>query len=59
LLLMIGNVFLFYRPRVYHHRYLLFDVGGVIAAFGMSLMLVVLSIQHTHTLYKLERLPKQ
>ena len=59
LLLMIGNVFLFYRPRVYHHRYLLFDVGGVIAAFGMSLMLVVLSIQHTHTLYKLERLPRQ
>jgi archaetidylinositol phosphate synthase len=59
LLLMIGNVFLFYRPRVYHHRYLLFDVGGVIATFGMSLMLVVLSIQHTHTLYKLERLPKQ
>ena len=59
LLLMIGNVFLFYRPRVYHHRYLLFDVGGVIAAFGMSLMLVVLSIQHTHTLYKLEPLPKQ
>src|SRR6266498_4218348 len=59
LLLMIGNVFLFYRPRVYHHRYLLFDVGGVIAAFGMSLMLVVLSIQHTHTLYKQEPLPKQ
>src|SRR5581483_9041658 len=59
LLLMIGNVFLFYRPRVYHHRYLLFDVGGVIASFGMSLMLVVLSIQHTHTLYKLERLPRR
>jgi len=59
LLLMTGNVFLIYRPRVYHHRYLLFDVGGAIAAFGMSLMLVVLSIQHTHTLYKQERLPKQ
>ena len=59
LLLMIGNVFLIYRPRVHHHRYLLFDVGGAIAAFGMSLMLVVLSIQHTHTLYKQEPLPKQ
>jgi len=59
LLLMIGNGFLIYRPRVYHHRYLLFDVGGAIAAFGMSLMLVVLSIQHTHTLYKMERLPKR
>lgn len=59
LLLMIGNVFLIYRPRVYHRRYLLFDVGGVIATIGMGLMLVVLSIQNTHTLYKLERLPKQ
>jgi phosphatidylglycerophosphate synthase len=58
LLLMVGNVFLFYRPRVYHHRYLLFDLGGIIAAIGMSLMLVVLSIQHTHTLYQQERLPK-
>ncbi len=56
---MIGNLFLLSRPRVYHHRYLLFDVGGVIAAFGMSLMLVVLSIQHTKTLYELERLPKK
>src|SRR5712692_4455145 len=59
LLLMVGNVFLIYHPRVYHRRYLLFDVGGVIAVIGMSLILVVLSIQHTHTLYKLERLPKQ
>ena len=59
LLLMIGNVFLIYHPRVYHRRYLLFDVGGVIAVIGMSLILVVLSIQHTHTLYKLERLPKR
>jgi len=59
LLLMIGNVFLIYRPRVYHRRYLLFDVGGVIAVIGMALMLVVLSIQNTRTLYNLERLPKQ
>lgn len=59
LIMMIGNVFLIYRPRVYHRRYLLFDVGGVVAVIGMGLMLVVLSIQHTYTLYKLERLPKQ
>ena len=59
LLLMIGNVFLIYHPRVYHHRYLLFDVGGVVAIIGMVLILVVLSIQNTHTLYELERLPKQ
>jgi archaetidylinositol phosphate synthase len=59
LIMMLGNVFLIYRPRVYHRRYLLFDVGGVVAVIGMGLMLVVLSIQHTYTLYKLERLPKQ
>jgi len=59
LIMMIGNVFLIYRPRVYHRRYLLFDVGGVVAVIGMALMLIVLSIQHTHSLYKLERLPKR
>ncbi len=59
LLLMIGNVFLIYHPRAYHQRYLLYDIGGVIAIIGMSLILVVLTIQHTHALYKLERLPKQ
>ena len=59
LLLMIGNVFLIYHPRAYHRRYLLYDLGGVVAIIGMSLILVVLSIQHTHALYKLERLPKQ
>src|SRR2546427_10277641 len=59
LLLMIGNVFLIYHPRAYHQRYLLYDIGGVIAITGMALILIVLSIQHTHALYKLERLPKR
>jgi archaetidylinositol phosphate synthase len=61
LLLMVGNVFLIYHPytHAFHHRYLLFDFGGVIAAIGMAFILVVLSIQHTHTLYKLEPLPKE
>jgi hypothetical protein len=59
LLLMIGNVFLIYHPRAYHRRYLLFDIGGVVAIAGMSFILIVLSIQHTHALYKLERLPKR
>ncbi len=59
LLLMVGNVFLIYHPRAYHQRYLLYDVGGVIAIIGMSFILVVLSIQHTHALYNLERLPKE
>jgi hypothetical protein len=56
---MIGNVFLIYHPRTYHQRYLLYDFGGVIAIIGMAFILVVLTIQHTHALYKLERLPKQ
>ena len=59
LLLIIGNIFLIYRPytRVFGHRYLLYDVGGVIAIVGMGLVLVVSSIQNTHSLYELERLP--
>ena len=59
LLLMVGNVFLIYHPRAYHQRYLLYDIGGVTAIIGMSLILIVLTIQHTHALYNLERLPKQ
>jgi archaetidylinositol phosphate synthase len=59
LLLMIGNVFLIYHPRVHHQRYLLFDVGGIVAVIGMLFILIVLSIQNTHRLYELERLPKQ
>src|SRR6266571_1354958 len=58
-LLMIGNVFLIYHPRAWHQRYLLFDIGGVVAVIGMLFIVVVLSIQHTHALYNLERLPKQ
>jgi len=60
LLLMVGNIVLIYRPyaRVFGHRYLLYDIGGVIAIVGMALILVVSSIQNTHALYQLERLPK-
>lgn len=59
LLMIIGNVYLIYRPyaRIFGHRYLLYDVGGVIAIAGMALILVVSSIQNTHALYELERLP--
>jgi hypothetical protein len=59
LILIIGNIFLIYRPyaRVFGHRYLLYDIGGVIAIAGMALILVVSSIQNTHALYDLERLP--
>lgn len=59
LILMIGNIFLIYRPhaRIFGHKFLLYDVGGVIAIVGMGLILVVSSIQNTHALYELERLP--
>jgi phosphatidylglycerophosphate synthase len=61
LILIIGNVFLIYRPhaRIFGHRYLLYDIGGVVAIVGMALILVVSSIQNTHALYDLERLPER
>src|SRR3984893_10649766 len=57
LLLMVGNVFLIYRPytKIFHHRYLLYDVGGVVSIISMGFILVFLSIQNTHTLYEMER----
>ena len=60
LLLMVGNVFLIYRPytKIFGHRYLLYDVGGVVSIIGMGFILVFLSIQNTHTLYEMERLPE-
>ena len=59
LLLMAGNLALLYRPvaSVFGHRFLLFDVGGVVGIAGMSLMLIVSSIRHTAALYRAERLP--
>ncbi len=60
LLLMVGNMFLIHRPytKILGHRYLLYDVGGVVAIIGMGFILIFLSLQNTHTLYQMERLPK-
>jgi phosphatidylglycerophosphate synthase len=60
LLLIIGNLYLLHRPyaKLFGHRYLLFDIGGVVAVIGMAVMLIFLSIKNTHTLYQMERLPK-
>lgn len=57
--LMIGNLALLYHPQVtlFGHRFLLFDVGGVIASAVMAVMLVVSAIRHTARLYREERLP--
>ncbi len=59
LVLCIGNIYLLFHPftHLFHREYLLFDVGGVVSIAGMSLMLVVSSIQNTYNLYQLERLP--
>ena len=59
LLLCIGNIALFYRPVVglFGHKFLLFDVGGVIGIAGMAMMLVWASVRHTRQLYNAERLP--
>lgn len=61
LLLIMGNIFLIYRPhaRVFGHRYLLYDVCGMIAIVWMAMVLVASSIQNTRALYELERLPEK
>ena len=58
ILLIIGNVALLRSPyaEVFGHRYLLFDVGGVIAASGMMVMAVAITLRHTAELYRQERL---
>ena len=59
ILLIIGNLALL-RDRystLFGHRYLLFDVGGVIAASGMLVMALMITARHTAELYKQEPLP--
>ncbi len=58
LLLILGNLALLRSPyaTVLGHRMLLFDVGGVIAAAGMAVMLVVTASRHTLQLYREEPL---
>jgi hypothetical protein len=49
ILLVIGNLALLHSPysTVFGHRMLLFDLGGVIAAVGMLVMAVVVTVRHT------------
>lgn len=60
LVLIVGNLVLLNSPytRVFGHRFLLFDVGGIVAIIGMGAMLVFSSIKNTHALYKLEPMPE-
>jgi archaetidylinositol phosphate synthase len=58
ILLIIGNLALLHNPYsiLFRHRYLLFDVGGVIAAIGMFVMVMVTTVLHTAQLYREEPL---
>ncbi len=60
LVIMIGNLVLLHsaHTRIFGHRFLLFDVGGVVAMVIMGTMLIFSSLKNTHTLYNLERLPR-
>jgi phosphatidylserine synthase len=59
LALIVGNLYLLHNSHthLFGHRFLLFDVGGVVSIIAMATMLVFSSIKNTHTLYELERLP--
>jgi len=58
LLLIVGNLALLRSPyaTVFGHRFLLFDVGGAIAAASMLAMAIVVSVRHTAQLYREEPL---
>jgi archaetidylinositol phosphate synthase len=56
ILLALGNVELWLHPdaRIFGSSYRFFDVGGIIAIAGMSLMLIVSTIFNTVKLYRAE-----
>jgi archaetidylinositol phosphate synthase len=58
ILLALGNVALWLHPyaRMFASSYRIFDVGGIIATVGMSLMLVVSTALNTLKLYRAETL---
>jgi phosphatidylglycerophosphate synthase len=59
ILLIIGNLALLRSPyaTVFGHRFLLFDLGGSIAAATMFAMAVLVTVRHTAQLYRQEPLP--
>jgi archaetidylinositol phosphate synthase len=58
ILLIMGNLALLRSPysTLFGHRFLLFDVGGVIAAVGMFAIAVAVTVRHTAALYRQEPL---
>jgi len=59
ILLILGTLELLRTPysTLMGHRFLLFDVGGVIAAAGMFAMAILVTARHTAALYREEPLP--
>src|SRR3984893_9238702 len=58
ILLALGNAALWFHPgaRVLGSSYRIFDIGGIVAIAGMSLMLIVSTILNTVKLYRAESL---
>ncbi len=58
ILLAIGNCVVFSHPyaHLFGRRFLLFDVGGVVAICGMALMFAISAVVHTIRLYREEKL---
>ena len=56
ILLALGNVELWFQPdaRIFGSSYRVFDIGGIIAMAGMSLMLIISTIFNTVKLYRAE-----
>jgi phosphatidylglycerophosphate synthase len=61
ILLCVGNVVLLFHPHavIFGRQYLLFDVGGVVAAILLVTTTVVSAVKNTATLYKAEPLPDE
>lgn len=59
ILLIMGNLRLLRSPYslLFGHRWLLFDVGGVIATAGMFAMAIAVTLRHALQLYRAEPLP--
>ena len=60
ILLAIGNLVLLVHPMstIFGQTYRLFDVGGLVAAAGLVMTMVVTAVRHTRQLYKLEPIPR-
>jgi len=52
----IGNIALLFHPMVFHGRYRLFDVGGIIGLVGMCAMLIFFAVRNIRRLYQQERI---